>query len=340
MLDRHITFQNWKFLFAIGLGLVLWPTMLKAQAAPPVILQVDIENMVEYFGDTFDPLKLASVATPMAPTGSNFETILLIADIVAVNGTPAKGTWVARAQQLTLRPTASHGVSVADVTRTGPGDETYEILRPDGTPVGSIVSLGFFGGPPPPGAPSALTTGNHAIVGGTGAFGGVRGEDGGGVTLAAVRGASFSEDPANRRVNGGGKMRFTLHLIPLNRPAISVVSGSPAVVHSSDFTLVSSTNPAKAGENLSLFCLGLGPTTPGVDPGSTFPQSPLAAVNAPVVVSVNGQPAEVLGAVGYPGSTDGYQVNFRVPSDATPGMASLQVSAAWIASDGVSIAIH
>ena len=336
LINRH-----WKgtLVMAVICG-ALAPGISFAQAAPPVILQVDIENMVEYFGDTFDPLKLATVATPTTPTVSNFETLLLIADIVAVNGTPAKGTWVARAQQLTLRPMASHGVSVADVTRTGPGDETYEILRPDGTPVGSIVSLGFFGGPPPPGAPAALTTGNHAIVGGTGAFAGIRGEDGGGIALAAVRIASFGEDPANRRVNGGGKMRFTLHLIPLNRPAISAVSGSPAVVHSSDFTLVSSASPAKAGEILSLFCRGLGPTTPGVDPGSTFPQNPPAAVNAPVDVSVNGKSAEVLGAVGYPGSTDGYQVNFRVPADAALGMASLQVSSAWIASDGVSLAIH
>src|SRR6266571_3164759 len=228
-----------------------------AQAPPPVILQVDLENMVQYWGDVSDPSKLATVLTPTTPTISNFEPFLLIADIVAVNGAPAKGTWVARAQRLTLRPTASPGLSIADVTRTGPGDETYEILRPDGTPVGTIVSLGFFGGPPPPGTSSALTSGNHAIVGGTGAFVGVRGEDGGGVVaLAPIRNASYSEDPASRRVNGGGKMRFTLHLIPQARPEISAVSGAPAVVHSSDFTIVSSTNPAKAGEILSLLCRG------------------------------------------------------------------------------------
>ena len=338
---HRLIIQNWQRLLVVAaVGVALAPRTGFAQPAPPVVLQIDLENMVQYMGDVFDPSKLASVPTPTAPTASNFETLLLIADLVAVNGTPVKGTWVARAQRLTLRPTASGGVSIADVTRTGPGDETYEVLRPDGTPVGTIVSLGFFGGSAPPGAPSSLTTGNHAIVGGTGAFAGVRGEDGGGVSLSAIRAASFSEDPANRRVNGGGKMRFTLHLIPQTRPQISATSSGPAVVHSSDFTLVSSTNPAKAGEILSLFCRSLGPTTPGVDPGGTFPQNPPAVVNGPVDVLVNGKPAEVLGAVGYPGSTDGYQVNFRVPADATPGTASLQVSAAWIPSDGVSIAIH
>src|SRR5215471_1197964 len=199
--------QDWKRPLVMALiCTALASSTCFAQSAPPVVLQIDLENMVQYMGDVFDPSKLASVPTSTAPTAANFETLLLIADLVAVNGAPVKGTWVARAQRLTLRPTAAAGVSIADVTRTGPGDETYEVLRPDGTPVGTIVSLGFFGGSAPPGAPTSLTTGNHAIVGGTGAFAGVRGEDGGGVSLSAVRAASFSEDPASRRVNGGGKM--------------------------------------------------------------------------------------------------------------------------------------
>jgi len=45
---------------------------------------------------------------------------------------------------------------------------------------------------------------------------------------------------------------------------------------------------------------------------------------------VNGKPAEVLTAVGYPAPVDGYQVNFRAPPDTAKGPASIQVSAAWI----------
>jgi len=37
---------------------------------------------------------------------------------------------------------------------------------------------------------------------------------------------------------------------------------------------------------------------------------------------------------------DGYQVNFRVPSDATPGLATIQLSAAWITGPEVKIAIQ
>ena len=90
-----------------------------------------------------------------------------------------------------------------------------------------------------------------------------------------------------------------------------------------------------------LFLLtGLGPTVPAVDPGQPFPSSPLANVNSPVEMTVNGKAAEVLGAAGYPGSVDGYQVNFRVPPDAAKGVATIQVSAAWIAGAGVQIAVQ
>ena len=65
---------------------------------------------------------------------------------------------------------------------------------------------------------------------------------------------------------------------------------------------VTTERPARAGEILSLFASGLGPTRLDVNPGSPFPANPLAAVNSPVEVTVNGKPAEVLAAVGYPGT--------------------------------------
>ena len=89
-----------------------------------------------------------------------------------------------------------------------------------------------------------------------------------------------------------------------------------------------------------MFVTGLGPTRPGVDPGKPFPATPPAVVNSPVEVTVNGRPAEVTAAVGFPGTVDGYQVNFRVPTDATKGPATIQVSAAWIAGPEVRIVIQ
>ena len=187
-----------------------------------------------------------------------------------------------------------------------------------------------------------MTATNFAIVGGTGAFLGARGQLGQARTPQTVpfRLGSMAEDPANRRVNGGGRVRYILHLFPMAVPQIVVTSAGPAVTHSSDFALVTASNPAAAGEILSLFATGLGPTRPGVDPGKPFPSSPPAVVNSPVEVKVNGKPAEVLAAVGFPGAVDGYQVNFRVPPDTARGVATIQVIAAWIAGTPVIITVQ
>ena len=77
-----------------------------------------------------------------------------------------------------------------------------------------------------------------------------------------------------------------------------------------------------------------------MDPGKPFPTDPLAVVNSPVEVMVDGRPAEVLAAVGYPGTLDRYQVNFRIPADAAPGLVAMQVITAWVAGPEVRISVN
>lgn len=234
--------------------------------------------------------------------------------------------------------------AIADISATSFFDETYYILQSDGTPVGAIMTQGLSTiVPSPPGPPAGSL--NLAIVGGTGAFLGARGQTGNaaqglGSAQIPVRIASITEDPANRRLNGGGHVVFTLYVIPMEQPQIVLTAGGPAITHSNDFSLVSASKPAAAGEILSLFATGLGPTLPGAAPGQPFPSSPPAAVNSPVAVTVNGKNAQVLGAVGYPGATDGYQVNFQMPPDTAKGTATILVSAAWIAGTNVSIPVQ
>ena len=134
--------------------------------------------------------------------------------------------------------------------------------------------------------------------------------------------ASVTEDPANRRARSSGARTWLLDLIPMSQPQIATTASGPAVTHASDFGLVTASKPAAPGEILSVFCADLGPTNPGVDFGQPFPSSPMAAVNSPVDVTVNGRPAEVLAAVGQPGAVNSYQVNFRVPSATIKGVAT------------------
>jgi hypothetical protein len=318
-------------------------TLGKGQASPPTILEVDVQNVVRYFEDTSDLSKFATDpnATTAVPP-RNFMFIVIIGDIVAVNGQPAKGTMTRDVRAVSLRTAPNPGEAIADTVRNAVNADTFEILKSDGTPIGTIVSNGVAAGSPPPGAPLSITQGNFAITGGTGAFLGARGQWGAAVTAQSVteRVASATEDPANRRRNGGGRSKFVFQVIPMSAPQIVTTAGGPAVIHSSDFSLVTASKPAAAGEILSLFATGLGPTRPGVDPGKPFPASPLAAVNSPVDVTVNGKSAEVTAAVGYPGAVDGYQVNFRVPADTAIGTATVQVSAAWIVGSEVRIAVR
>jgi hypothetical protein len=312
---------------AASCGLVL------GQNNPTTLLQIDFENNVQYNQDVSDVSKLATIpGVTTASAAKNFMSNVVIADIVAVNGQPAKGVFFRERRTISLNPSAAPGQAIADVARTYSGFETaFEILQADGTSVGSIFLSGFGGGsPPPPGAPLIQTLSNLAIVGGTGAFLGARGQ-GGEAPVAGgsgARQASMSEDPSNRRLNGGGKMRWVLHLIPMEVPQIVSFFGFPSVTHSNGSSFVTPDRPAEAGEILSLLVTGLGPTKPGVNPGQPFPSSPPAVVNSPVTVTVNGESAEVISAVGSPGAEDTYQVKFQVPPSTAKGIATVQVTAA------------
>lgn len=289
------------------------PRIALAQTQPAV-LEIDVENLVVYIQNT------------------NFWTAMRLGDITAVNGHPAKGTYVGVPFKLGLTPTPQPGQAVADIRRVSFRQESFQILGLDGAPVGSILTFGTAGGPPPPGVPPAQENGDLAIVGGTGAFLGVRGEKGRGTSITAPRNAASDEDPSKRRQIGGGHIREIFYLVPMSQPEIVTTGARPAVIHSNDSTPVSTSKPATASEVLSLFATGLGPTRPSPDPGKPFPPSPAMPVNSPLQVTVNGRTAEVISAVGAPGTVDRYQVNFRLPPGTETGTATIQVTAAWIAS--------
>jgi hypothetical protein len=342
---QNILLRHWRTALTTALCAAAFSQPGLGQVPTASILRIDTVNAVAYFEDTGDISKFTTdpnLAAPMLQ-GKIFNRQVALADLQAVNGQPVMGVHTRVGTNLGLGNVPTPGHAIADLVRNAELDIVFEILKTDGTPIGTIMASGFNGGASPPGSPSKVTVGNFVVTAGTGAFFGARGEVGAedpppGVVVQ--RGASITEDPENRRRNGGGTQRWVVHLIPMYVPQIVTTANGPAVTHSSDYSLVTSSKPATAGEVLSLFATGLGPTIPAVDPGQPFPSSPAATVNSPIEVKVNGKSAEVLGAVGFPGSVEGYQVNFRVPPDATKGVATIQVSAAWIAGTVVSIAVQ
>jgi hypothetical protein len=299
-------------------------------------LDIEFENYVNYVNDPADPSKLATSPNMVNANIRNFMTSILVGDIVAVNGRPAKGSLVVKSQFMMLGPSPMPSQAIGDIAQGALGDSYLEILQTDGTRVGSIMSAlsGFTTAPPgvPPGQFA-----NSAVAGGTGAFLGARGL----ITTPGftLRNASMQEDPANRRMNGGGRGHIFVYLIPMSWPEIPSTASGPAVFHA-DFSPVTSAKPARSGETLIVTATGLGPTRPGLAPGTPFPDSPLQEVNSPLEVTVNGKPTDVLNKIGWPGTTDTYRVDIRVPDGTAPGIATLQVTAAFIAGREMKIPVQ
>ncbi|MCX6615357.1 MAG: hypothetical protein NTZ98_04560 [Acidobacteria bacterium] len=105
--------------------------------------------------------------------------------------------------------------------------------------------------------------------------------------------------------------------------------------------LVDSTNPAKAGDVVVVYCTGLGATNPAVRSGEAAPASPLAKVVTPVTVTIGGQPAVVQFAGLTPGFVGLYQVNAQIPAGVTPSAAvSLVLSQDGVPSNTVTLGVR
>ncbi len=316
-----------------------------AQPIPPTVLEVDVEKIVIYVGDSpFEKLTTNPAPTTVQPKAFAHSTG--IGDIIAVNGKPAKGLWMLRATVVLATPTPgpTTGITIADSERLALVDQSFEIMVPDFTPIGTIVAHGPGFGPQPPGAPLDQHLSNLAVIGGTGAYLGVRGQlgtTGLSPDKPAIRFASTSEIPALRRVNGGGVLKFVIHLIPSMAPEVVFLDDYlPAVFHTSDQTLVTSANPAAPGEVLSVLVRGLGPTVPGVNPGVPFPRTPLSLVNSPIEVAVDGAPGTVVFAGGEPGRVDIYELEFRLPTNTRPGRSAVQISAGFIKGSQFEVSVQ
>ncbi len=110
--------------------------------------------------------------------------------------------------------------------------------------------------------------------------------------------------------------------------------------HSSDYSLVTSTNPAKPGEYLIIYLVGMGATNPPVASGAASPSLPPAAVTSQPTVTVGSQPATVEFAGLTPGFVGLYQINFQVPAGAASGSLQVDVSQNGVAANSTLLPVN
>ncbi len=109
----------------------------------------------------------------------------------------------------------------------------------------------------------------------------------------------------------------------------------PAAVTHLDYSLVTSDNPAAAGETLVLYLTGLGAVTPKVDNGAAGPANPPSVANEYKSASIgidifDSKGVDSNATVSFAGLAPYfaglYQINFVVPSGVASGEAYLNVS--------------
>ncbi|MBL8229395.1 MAG: hypothetical protein JNL98_12985 [Bryobacterales bacterium] len=116
--------------------------------------------------------------------------------------------------------------------------------------------------------------------------------------------------------------------------------GQGTITKTDGSTFAEPATPAQRGEEVIIFCTGLGQVTPALEPGQAAPD-PAPRVVAEVQVTIGGRPAEVRFAGLTPGTAGRYQVRVVVPGDAPTGEeVPVVVTAAGRSSQTVTMAIR
>lgn len=117
--------------------------------------------------------------------------------------------------------------------------------------------------------------------------------------------------------------------------------GGLACAQHANYTMVSSSNPAKPGETVILYVAGLGRTAPSVPSGTAAPTSPLALTVTVPTVTIGNQPAAVSFSGLTPGFAGLYQLNVAVPLGLPTfnGAAPVVITAGALASPTAKLAV-
>ena len=128
--------------------------------------------------------------------------------------------------------------------------------------------------------------------------------------------------------NGNGEMR-TAAMAEVTRVAPAFYFGPDGGVFTkTDYSLVTASNPVRAGDQIWAYGTGFGAVAPPVETGELTPTDTIYNTG-PVTLTVGGREARVLYSLASPGYVGLDQVLFEVPSGVS---GNVPVQATWEAS--------
>lgn len=315
-------------LSSIGAGFsvpVAWPTSLLVQVVDDCGTAIDSGSVIASFTDGDPPLSLINI-------GGGMWSATWVPQRNAANAT-------VRADAQTVTPALSGTVQVSGQSATNP--------KVPVVPAGGVVSSGDYIGSPAQGllisifgtalADGLLTNSQTPLPAQLGS------------TSVLISGTQvpivFVSDgqvnvlvPYELAANSPGQLiiqRGNAISVPVpitvfdNQPAILATAGNGVgqghiykVDSSNNQTLADSSSPAKAGDILVIYCVGLGQVNPTVKSGDPASFSQLTQITGAAAVTIGGVSAQVLFAGLTPGFAGLYQLNVVVPSGVTPGNAT------------------
>jgi uncharacterized protein (TIGR03437 family) len=123
-------------------------------------------------------------------------------------------------------------------------------------------------------------------------------------------------------------------------PGLSVLANGYVRANHQDGTLVTDAAPAKPGEYIAVYLVGMGATDTPVASGQPGPSSPLANTTNPPSITLNNEPVSYLFSGLAPGQVGVYQVNLQVPTDAANGDLVLTFSQVGFNSNSGILPVH
>jgi len=127
-------------------------------------------------------------------------------------------------------------------------------------------------------------------------------------------------------VNNGSASNVVTEFVSTTTPGVFTTSsgiGYAIAQHSSNFSLVSPSNPAQIGETVVVYVTGLGDVSPGVADG--VPASGVSNTTNTIIALVGGVSAPVTFSGLTPGFPGLYQVNIQIPTGVSAGDNALAI---------------